>query len=415
MPQPHGLGRGLASLIPQKKSSNTNGVLEEETKKTGDVANTSHEATLASPFLGAQKVGVSQSSTKGDEKRLSDTKTQEEKNQPVKKRSALDNLSKPKVLQVKSMPIKPTAVDMSPGQPVSSRAVYEAPADAIPSDTKVVRPSLSQEMKVPVEQETNIEGEVVLQIAPENIAPNPHQPRLHFDEEKLTELAQSIKEHGILQPLVVTRTGENAYELIAGERRLEAAKMVGLSTVPVLVRDAENRTKFELAIIENIQRHNLNPIEEARAYDRLSKEFDMAQEEIAEKMGKSRSAVANTLRLLHLPVEIQRTVMEGKLSEGHAKALLSLSNPEKQRALFEMIMREGLTVREAEEKSRVASNKPPRRMAEKDPETKAREESLSEMFGTKVRINRSGGGGSIRIDYYSPEEFQNILSKLSQG
>lgn len=231
----------------------------------------------------------------------------------------------------------------------------------------------------------------------------------------MTELAQSIKEHGILQPLVVTRVGEDAYELIAGERRLQAAKMVGLATVPVIVRDAENRKKFELAIIENIQRHNLNPIEEARAYERLSKEFDMAQEEIAEKMGKSRSAVANTMRLLHLPVEIQRSVMEGKLSEGHAKALLSIVNPEKQRALFEMIVREGLTVREAEEKSRLATNKPPRRTLEKDPEIKAQEDSLSEVFGTKVRINKSGGGGSIRIDYYSPEEFQNILSKLPRG
>ncbi|QQS20839.1 MAG: ParB/RepB/Spo0J family partition protein [Candidatus Moraniibacteriota bacterium] len=251
-----------------------------------------------------------------------------------------------------------------------------------------------------------------LMVPTEKVAPNPHQPRTQFSEEKLFELAQSIREHGILQPLIVTRRGD-AFELIAGERRLEAAKMVGLAEVPVLVREAEEEQKFELAIIENIQRHDLNPIEESRAYDRLSKEFHLSQEEIAKKMGRSRSAIANTMRLLQLPIDIQRAVSIGKISEGHAKALLSIENSEKQRALFELIVGQGLTVREAEIKSRAISTRRPRTLHSFDPDTKAREASLSERFGTKVHIAKTATGGSIRIDYFSDEEFKAIFSKLS--
>lgn len=413
MPQPHGLGRGLASLIPQKKNLNTDASSPSVAGSDGD-GQASPKVAMASPFLANQGTKISPTSY-GKKEEKKETITTVEGETSGKKISALDNLrASKKGMLLKDFQEKSSTNVPLAKAPTSSKPVYDV-GNAQSPKTEPAKPSSMQKVETVVEPTNHSENEMVLQIAPQKISPNPHQPRLHFDEEKLTELAQSIKEHGILQPLVVTKSGDDAYELIAGERRLQAAKMVGLSTVPALVRDAENRKKFELAIIENIQRHNLNPIEEARAYDRLSKEFDMAQEEIAEKMGKSRSAVANTMRLLHLPVEIQRAVMEGKLSEGHAKALLSIANPEKQRALFEMIVREGLTVREAEEKSRLVSNKPPRHVAEKDPETKAREDSLSEMFGTKVRINRSGNGGSIRIEYYSPEEFQNILSKLSNG
>lgn len=418
MSQPHGLGRGLASLIPQKRTSNADTDSSPTESVGGDVSSIdshgSSKTVLASPFLDNQRTKISPSSYKkeGDIKTLADAP----KSESIRKPSALDNLSVPKKKLSNTAQEKPIE-GVSPPKRAASKAVYDVPIESAPPDPRSENSSVIQRVELPVSEEkpSRSDAESILQVAPDKIVPNPHQPRIHFDEDKLTELAQSIKEHGILQPLVVTRLGEDAYELIAGERRLQASKMVGLATVPVIVRDAENRKKFELAIIENIQRHNLNPIEEARAYERLSKEFDMAQEEIAEKMGKSRSAVANTMRLLHLPVEIQRAVMEGKLSEGHAKALLSIANPEKQRALFEMIVREGLTVREAEEKSRLSANKPPRRALEKDPEIKAQEESLSEVFGTKVRINKSGGGGSIRIDYYSPEEFQNILSKLPRG
>ena len=167
----------------------------------------------------------------------------------------------------------------------------------------------------------SIDRDSVVKVPLHKIAPNPEQPRVQFDKEKLAELAQSIQEHGILQPLVVTRKGEN-YELIAGERRLQASKLAGIAEVPVIIRDADERTKLELAIIENTQRHNLNPIEEAKAYLRLMEEYGLHQEEVAKKMGKSRSVVANTVRLLHLPVEIQRAVIEGKISEGDRKSVV---------------------------------------------------------------------------------------------
>lgn len=248
----------------------------------------------------------------------------------------------------------------------------------------------------------------------EKIVPNPHQPRLHFDEEKLKELADSIKEHGILQPLVVTQKGDQ-YELIAGERRFQAAKRVGLATVPVVIRDVTEQEKLELAIIENIQRHNLNPIEEAKAFLRLVDEFNLPQEKVAEKMGKSRSAVANTLRLLHLPVEIQRAVSEGKISEGHAKALLSIENGEKQRAVFDLIIKEELTVRETELKVRSIAVKPHVRSAVNlQPEILERTEHLTQVLGTKVRIAPSGKGGKVVIEYYSPEDLDGLLRRLEE-
>jgi ParB family chromosome partitioning protein len=270
---------------------------------------------------------------------------------------------------------------------------------------------MSQTPQEPVSEEGR--GQRVLEVPLERIVPNPHQPRLYFSEEKLEELAQSIREHGVLQPLTVTRKGEN-YELIAGERRFQASKKAGLTTVPVIVRDAEEQQKFELAIIENVQRHDLNPIEEAKAYKRLTEEFGMSQEVVAKKMGKSRSAVANILRLLQLPVEIQRAVAEEKISEGHAKALLSIENPEKQRALFEMIVKNNLTVREAESKAREVSVKPHKRVTVADPAVKEKEERLAEIFGTKVKISKVGRGGRIVIEYYGDEDLDHLMQKLAQ-
>ncbi len=247
------------------------------------------------------------------------------------------------------------------------------------------------------------------------IVPNPHQPRLHFDEQKLAELSLSIKEHGILQPLVVSQTGENTYELIAGERRLEAAKKAGLEKVPVLVRNVSEQEKLELAIIENIQRHNLNPIEEAKAFLRLVDEFNLQQDEVAKKMGKSRSAVANTIRLLHLPVEIQRAVSEGKISEGHAKALLAIENPEKQRAVFDLIIKEELTVRETELKVRSISVKPHLRSATVlNGDILERTQHLAELLGTKVKIAPSGKGGKVIIEYYALEDLDGLLKRLEE-
>ncbi len=254
----------------------------------------------------------------------------------------------------------------------------------------------------------------VIDISIEELVPNPHQPRLYFGEDKLAELRDSIKEHGILQPLIVTKNETNGYELIAGERRFQAAKLAGLKRVPVIVREAHDQQKFELAIIENIQRQDLNPIEEAKAYRKLMDEFGLSQEAVAKKMGKSRSAVANISRLLNLPVEIQRALSEGKISEGHAKALLSLDNPEKQRALFEMIMTNNLTVREAEAKAREVSVHAHKRIVSVDPAIQEKETRLTEIFGTKVKISKAGKGGKIVIEYYGEEDLTHLMDRLSQ-
>ena len=247
------------------------------------------------------------------------------------------------------------------------------------------------------------------------IVPNPHQPRLHFDEKKLEELSDSIKMHGILQPLIVTRQENGTYELIAGERRLQAAKKAGLLMVPVVLREATgDQEKLELAIIENIQRHDLNPIEEAKAYLRLTDEFSLSQEDVAKKMGKSRPVVSNTLRLLTLPVEIQRAIIEEKITEGHAKALLSIESSEKQRALFDLILKDELTVRETEDKARVVSVRSHVRTSQENaPEIAAKEGWLSEQLGTKVHIQAKRNGGKIVIEFYSNEELNGILGRLA--
>lgn len=291
-------------------------------------------------------------------------------------------------------------------------------ASLIPPQAKASSQASLPPAQAPAPAETTPSAAVVsadkglMNIPVESIVPNPHQPRLHFSEDKLKELADSIKEHGVLQPLIVTKS-EGGYQLIAGERRFQASKLAGLKTVPAVVRDAEEQQKFELAIIENIHRHDLNPIEEARAYRRLSSEFGLSQEEVARKMGKSRSVIANSTRLLQLPVEIQRAVASGSISEGHAKALLSLDNPEKQRALFEMILKDGLTVREVENKAREVSVRPHKRSVATDPSIVEKESRLTEIFGTKVKIGKAGKGGKIVIEYYGEEDLDHLMEKLT--
>jgi len=253
----------------------------------------------------------------------------------------------------------------------------------------------------------------IQEIEVSRIVPNPHQPRIGFDDEKLKELAESIKHHGIIQPLIVTKKG-NDFELIAGERRFQAAKLIGLAKVPVIVREADEKEKLELAIVENVQRHDLNPVEEARAYRKLMDEYQMHQDEVAAKVGKSRSAVANKIRLLNLPIEIQRSLIAGKISEGHAKAILAISNPEKQRALYELILKENLTVRQTEEKTQEISVRSHKRTvtSKENPAIREWENRLMGVFGTKVKITRFGDKGRIIIDYYSSDDLDNILNKI---
>lgn len=249
----------------------------------------------------------------------------------------------------------------------------------------------------------------VLKISPDKIDLNPHQPRTNFEVAALNDLAESIRQHGIIQPLIVTKKGDR-YELIAGERRLRSAKLVGLKDVPVIVREEKEQKKLEIALIENLQRENLNPLEVARAYKRLIDEFSLTQEEAAKRVGRARSSVANALRLLSLPQAVQDALSSGRISEAHAKYLLGLENEAKQLNMLKKILRQNLTVAETDQEiKRLGGTKASR---PKDYYDKAKEGELGEYFGTKVEIKRQGKGGKIIIDFYSEEELGEILKKI---
>ena len=262
---------------------------------------------------------------------------------------------------------------------------------------------------------TNLETEKqggILFINLEKIVPNPHQPRQDFNQEKIQELANSIEEHGILEPLIVSKK-DSQWELIAGARRLEAAKKAGLKQAPAIIREVNDEQKLAIALVENIQRDSLNPIEEACAYQSLSKQFNLTQEKISQKTGKSRTAIANTLRLLSLPLEIQKGLAAGKISEGHGRVILSLSSPEKQRALYQEIIRSNMTVRQTEEKARKLSDPiSMKRIKKIDPDIKEKEEILSQSLRTKVSIQKFSKGGKIVISFYSREELESLIDQL---
>ena len=274
----------------------------------------------------------------------------------------------------------------------------------------------NKEINTPLERKsfTVSNSDEVVKIPIENIVPNPNQPRYYFDGDNLKELSESIKEHGIIQPVLVTRINGNQYELIAGERRLQASKLAGLKEISAIVRLATNQQKLELALVENIQRHDLNPVEEAKAYKKLQTEFNLTQEEVAKKSGKSRSTIANIVRLLDLPVEIQRGIIAGKITEGHARAILGLENSEKQRALYELILKNNLTVRAAENKVKEVTVHTHKRKAFKqvDPYLQDLEDGIQQKLGTKVKIKKHGTAGKITIDFFSEEEFNKIVKLL---
>lgn len=254
-------------------------------------------------------------------------------------------------------------------------------------------------------------GVRLVDVPVKNIRPNPKQPREDFEYHDLEDLINSIKEHGILQPLVVTKIDGENYELIAGERRFRAAKFLNLRTVPAIVRTARDQDKLELALVENIQRKNLNPIEEAKAFNQLMQEFSLTQEKVAERVGKSRPVVANTLRLLTLPEEIQKALRSGKIKESHARTLLGLPDEKAQMKYFSKILKNEMTVRDAE--SAVRKIKGTGR-AKNDPALLAKEELLRGIFGTKVEIKKRGAKGQIVIHFYSDEEYGDIIRKISK-
>ncbi len=240
------------------------------------------------------------------------------------------------------------------------------------------------------------------------IRPNPWQPRLSFDEAALRELADSIRRHGVLQPLVV-RKRDDGYEIVSGERRFRAAKLAGLEAVPVIVRDASDTEMLEIALVENVQRADLNPIDEARAYRRMADELKLTQEAIAERVGKDRSTITNALRLLQLPAAVQRDVEAGKLSAGHARALAGAGSERATRQLAAEVSAKRLSVRETERLAKEA-----RRTAE-DLEKRATEDRLARVMGTKVRLQVSRkGAGQLSIEFYSLEQLNELIDRLAK-
>ncbi|TSC52462.1 MAG: chromosome partitioning protein, ParB family [Parcubacteria group bacterium LiPW_41] len=258
----------------------------------------------------------------------------------------------------------------------------------------------------------------VFQIEVEKIQPNPYQPRKEFNTDELNDLAQSIREFGVLQPLIVAKVikekdsgAEVEYQLIAGERRLRAAKLVGLPRVPAIVKQIDaGKMKLEIALIENIQRSNLNPIESARAYAQLQQEFGVTQKEIAIRVGKSREVVANTMRLLNLPSEIQDALQTGRLTESHGRTLLGISNPAEQRRTFLALLEKKTTIREMNEKMGKKQIAQP-----KNPEHSFWEKRLEEKISAPTTIRSQGKGGEIAIKFYSREELEGILERLTGG
>lgn len=270
---------------------------------------------------------------------------------------------------------------------------------------------------------TRADGEsaTIREVPVDQIDPNPYQPRNSFDEEKLEEMAQSIREHGVLQPVILRRTGAESYELVVGERRLRAARSAGLDSIPAVIKEYAHPQMLEVALIENLQREDINPVDAAVAYRRLRDEFGVSQEEISRRVGKAPSTIANTLRLLALPSPVLESLGRGEITEGHARALLQ-ARPEAQFTAWQDVVRRGLSVRETERLARDlkipssdGGGKAPRvDVRERDPNMAAIEEALQTVLGTKVTIRRSGRTGRIEIEFYSDEELEGIVGRLMQ-
>ena len=288
----------------------------------------------------------------------------------------------------------------------------------IPGKTKnsaaMPRPSVQPGVHSSVEIE--VAQSSIISLPVEKIVSNRHQPRKYFNQEELESLSQSIKVHGIIQPLVVVRDASGSYELIAGERRLRASKMAGLKTVPAIIRESDELERLELALIENIQRSDLNPIEEAESYQKLNDEFGLTHQQIADRVGKTRPLISNAVRLLGLPAEIQMALSERKINTGHARAILEVHDDAKRMALFKKILSEKLSIVDATHEARKVEVNRHTRTITKDPNIEAYERKLAEFLGTRVSIGRKGkNAGVITIDFYEPNELDGLVEKLLGG
>jgi ParB family chromosome partitioning protein len=304
-----------------------------------------------------------------------------------------------------TLPVRP--VPLPPARPVPPTAAPVVPLPAPVAHTPAVRPAV---VATPSLHPTLGSSQRVYDIPVGLIDPNPHQPRHRIQEDTISELVDSIRQHGILQPLIVTKVGER-YQLIAGERRFRSSQQLGLPTVPALIRETRELEQLEIAIVENVQRQDLNPIEEALAYQQLAEEFGLTQEEIAKKVGKSRATVANALRILSLPPSMQAALRDGRLSSSHAKIILTAVTPEERERLFDQIVNQKLPVRAA---ASLGQQTTVRRHTRRkvDPVLQAAEDELRNRFATKVTITKREHRGTIAIEFYSDEEFQQLLQQL---
>ncbi len=261
--------------------------------------------------------------------------------------------------------------------------------------------------------------ESVFDIEVGRIKDNPYQPRYEVDQDSLKDLAASVKQHGILQPLIVTKLVKDTdrgqqveYQLVVGHRRLAAAKMAGLPHVPAIVRDSTDQQKLELALVENIQRTDLNALERAKGFKQLQEDFDLTHEEIGKKIGKSREYVSNSLRLLNLPEEVQRSLRQGRITEGHARTIAGIKNPAAQKALFDEIFTNNLSVRQIEQRAREIYVQGHKRTVAFDPEIKKIAQRLELFLGKKVQVKKSGLGGKIQVEFEDKKDLESLASKI---
>ena len=377
-----GLGRGLDKLIPNKSAFSDSA--KSKVSPDNGVKNTNAEMAPEDSLI------RNESQNNDSEMAISE---------PIQEK-----------MEEKLEPINQFGSDIiSSDKYADSNNSYSENEDEIASHTEDVDVSDSS-------SKSNDKGDSVLIMKISSVEPNRDQPRKHFSEEGIEELASSIKQYGIIQPLLVQKR-EDYYEIIAGERRWRAAMKAGLKEVPVIVKDYSNREAVEISLIENIQREDLNPIEEALAYDRLIQEFELTQEQVAGRVSKSRSAVTNSLRLLKLVDDVRQMVIAGDISEGHARTLLGLPNEEMQRLLAERIVKEKLSVRETEKLVKKLTSNTPKKTKARDYQKEAILGNLSEqlkvILGTKVSITeKEKSKGKIEIEYYSDDELNRIFEML---
>ncbi|MEW6663454.1 MAG: ParB/RepB/Spo0J family partition protein [Bacillota bacterium] len=285
----------------------------------------------------------------------------------------------------------------------------------------MVKRGLGKGLEALIPSSSNLagDGQRVTMVAVEQIEPNSYQPRRNFDDGKLEELAASIKEHGVVQPVVLRPLASGRYELVAGERRWRACRLLNMENIPAVIKDLTDSQTTEIALIENIQREDLSPLEEAGAFRTLMEEFGFTQEQLAQRLGKSRPYVANILRLLQLPHEVQELVSQGQLTAGHARALLSIEEPQKMVSMGKEIARKGLNVRATEElvrrianSARVSRGIRQRRETMPDTDLEALAEELQGLLGTRVKIKSSGDGGKIEIEYYSKDDLCRVIDLI---